>query len=114
MATNELREAAAIAAGHLLPYDGLIAPYPVWAAVFACEVSRTLDEYKDVATGLFLNDYETCIDLDDTYLYNYHKTTTAQTVRSGNQIILSVPQRSILRHLSNGPKMQSELDRIQP
>ena len=68
MATNELRETAAIAAGNLLPYAGLIAPYPVWAAVFACKIERTLDEYKDVATGLSQDDYETCIDLDDTSL----------------------------------------------
>ena len=80
-----------------MPYVALVAPYPVWAAIFACEVSRTLDEYKDVARGLSQDDYETCIDLDDTDLYNYHKTTSSQTVASGNQIILSVPQRSSIK-----------------
>ena len=81
MPTNELREAAAITAGNLLPYEGLIAPYPVWAAVFACKISRVLDEYKDVATGLFQDDYETCIDLDDTDLYNYHKNNNGANSR---------------------------------
>ena len=95
--TNNQREAAAIAAGKFLPYEGLVAPYPVWAAVFACKIERDLDEYKDVATGLFQDDYETCVNLNDTSLHNYHKTTSAQTVASGNQIILSVPQRNNIR-----------------
>ena len=95
--TSKQRKAAAITAGNLLPYEGLVAPYPVWAAVFACKIERALDEYKDVATCLFQDDYETCIDLNDTVLYNYHKTKSAQTVASGNQIILSVPQRNNIR-----------------
>ena len=97
--TNEQREDAAIAAAKAIsarsldpmPYVALVAPYPVWAAIFACDIARAHDEYKDVATGLFQDDYETCIDLDDTALYNYHKTTALQTAASGNRIILSVP-----------------------
>ena len=97
MLNNEAREAAAIVAGNLLPYEGLVTPYPVWAAVFACGIERTLDEYKDVATGLFQNDYETCIDLNDRSLYNYHKTAAAQPAVDGNQLIHTVPQRSNIR-----------------
>ena len=89
--SNEHRETNAINPGHLLPYENLVIPYPVWAAMFACGIERITDKHKDVASGLFFDDYETCIDLDDTKLYNYHKMTSAQTVSSGNQIRLTVP-----------------------
>ena len=92
--SNEQRENNAINAGHLLPYENLIIPYPVWAAMFACGIERNNDKYKDMVSGLFLDDYETCIDLDDTKQYNYHKMTSAQTVSSDNQIRLTVPQRT--------------------
>ena len=47
--TNEQREdaaaAAALAAGNSPPeaYEKLVAPYPVWAAMHACGVSRTTE-----------------------------------------------------------------------
>ena len=50
-----------------------------------------------MATGLFQNDYETCIDLNDRSLYNYHKTAAAQPADGGNQLIHTVPQRSNIR-----------------
>ena len=92
--TNEQREAAAIAAGNLLPYEGLVPPYPVWAAVFACGIERLHDEYKDVATDLFQDDYGTCINLNDKDLYNYHKTTASQPVDSGNYLTHTISQRN--------------------
>ena len=57
--TNEQREdaavAAALAAGNSPPeaYETLVAPYPVWAAMHACGVSRTTEKHRSVATGLF-------------------------------------------------------------
>ena len=36
-----------------LPYESLVASYPVWAAMFACGVVRKDDKYKSVAAGLF-------------------------------------------------------------
>ena len=95
--SNEERETLAIDAGDLLPYANLITPYPVWAVMFACGIERNNDRHKDVASGLFLDDYETCIDLNDVKLYNYHKMTSAQTVASGNRIRLTVPQRTKVR-----------------
>ena len=73
--TNEQREAAAIKDKKFDPYERLVPPYPVWAATFACGIERKNDDYKDVASELFQDDYETCINLDDTALYNYHKAT---------------------------------------
>ena len=61
--TNEQLEAAAITAKGFEPYDRLVPPYPVWAAAYACGMTRTDNDYKDVASELF---YETCINLDDT------------------------------------------------
>ena len=64
--TNKQREAAAIKAKELEPYKRLVPPYPVWAAAHACGMSRNDKDYKDVATELFQDDSETCINLDDT------------------------------------------------
>ena len=81
------------------PYAGLVAPYPVWAAVCACGIEKLHDEHKDVAADLFLDDYETCIDLDDKALYNYHKTTAAQPKDSGNYMTHTMSQRNAIRAL---------------
>ena len=80
--TNEQREdaavAAALAAGNQPPkvYETLVAPYPVWDAMHACGVPRTGEKHRSVATGLFQDDFETCIDLNDGALYKYFKATT--------------------------------------
>ena len=83
--TNEQREdalvAAALAVTPINPppkaYETLIAPYPVWDAMHACGVPRTGDKHRSVATGLFQDDFETCIDLNDSALYNYFKSTAS-------------------------------------
>ena len=59
--TNEHREDAAVSApladtpSNPPPkaYESLVAPYPVWAAMHACGVSRTTEKHRSVATGLF-------------------------------------------------------------
>ena len=72
--TNEQREdsavAAALAEGNLPPaaYETLEALYPVWAAMHVCGVPRTGEKHRSVATGLFQDDFETCIDLNDSAL----------------------------------------------
>ena len=76
---NEQREdavvAAALAAGNSPPevYETLVDPYPVWASMHACGVSITTEKHQSVATGLFQYDFETCIYLNDSALYNYSK-----------------------------------------
>ena len=72
--TNEQREDAAVAAAldasNSPPkaYATLVAPYPVWSAMHACGVPRTVEKHRSVATGLFKDDFETCIDLNDSAL----------------------------------------------
>ena len=72
--TNEQSEdaavAAALAASNPPPkaYVTLVSPYPVWAAMHACGVPRTGEKHLSVATGLFQDDFETCIDLNDNAL----------------------------------------------
>ena len=81
--TNEQREDAEVAAALAVTpsnpppkaYKTLVAPYPVWAAMHACGVPRTGEKNRSVATGLFQDDFETCIDLNDSALYNYFKAT---------------------------------------
>ena len=71
---NEQREDAAVAealaAGNSPPkaYETLVAPYSVWAAMHACGVPRTGEKHRSVATGLFQDNFETCIDLNDSAL----------------------------------------------
>ena len=89
--SNETREQDAITAAKLAdpadwevkPYEALISPYPVWAAMFACGVARTTNKYKTTATGLFQDEYETCIDLDDKDLQSYFKTSALLPTASG-------------------------------
>ena len=67
--TNEQREDAAVSESlavtpsNLPPkaYEALVAPYPVWAAMHACGVTRTGEKHRSVATVLFQDDFETCI-----------------------------------------------------
>ena len=71
--TNEDRERdtvqAALAANPRDPepkaYKSLMAPYPVWAAMFACGMIRKDNKHKNVATGLFQDAFETCINLNE-------------------------------------------------
>ena len=87
--TNEQREdaavAAALAASSSPPkaYETLVAPYPVWAAMHACGVPRTGEKHRSVATGLFQDAFETCIDLNDSALYNYFKSTASLAAAHG-------------------------------
>ena len=54
--TNEQREDAAVATALAATpanpppkaYEALVAPYPVWAAMHVCEVTRTSDKYQKV------------------------------------------------------------------
>ena len=87
--TNEQREDAAVAAALAVgnspteAYETLVAPYPVWVAMHACGVSRTTEKYLIVATGLFQDDFETCIDLNDSALHNYFKATASLAAAHG-------------------------------
>ena len=74
-----------------------MALYPVWAAMFACGMVRKDDKYKNVATGLFQYDFETCIDLNDSNLHNYFKATALLTTIANRQIKFTIPQRSNIR-----------------
>ena len=102
--TNEQREdaavAAALAAGNSPPeaYETLVAPYPVWAAIHACGFSRTTEKHRSVATGLFQDDFETCIELNDSALYNYFKATASLAATNG-QIKFQIQQRNNIRAL---------------
>ena len=102
--TNEQREdaavAAVLAAGNSPPgaYETLVAPYPVWAAMHASGVSRTTEKHRSVATGLFQDDFETCIDLNDSVLYNYFKATALLAAING-QIKFQIQQRNNIRSL---------------
>ena len=87
--TNEQREdaavAVALAADNSPPeaYETLVAPYPLWAAMHACGVSITTEKHRSVATGLFQDDFETCIYLNDSALCNYFKSTASLAATNG-------------------------------
>ena len=87
--TNEDREndavTAALAANDPPPkaYEALVAPYPVWAAMHACGVVRKDKKHLSVATGLFQDNFETCIDLNNSVLHNYFKATALLRVAEG-------------------------------
>ena len=91
---------AALAASNFPPkvYETLVAPYPVWAAMHACEVPRTGEKHRSVATGLFQDDFETCIDLNDSALYNYFKATSLIAAAHG-QIEFQIQQSNNIRAL---------------
>ena len=74
---------AALAAGDSPPkaYETLVAPYPVWAAMHACGVPRTGEKHRSVATGLFKDDFKTCIDLNDSALYIAHSLREIRLLR---------------------------------
>ena len=101
---NEQREdaavAAALATGNSPPeeYETLVAPYPVWSAMHACGASRTTEKHLSVATGLFQDDFETCIDLNDSALYNYFKSTASLAATNG-QIKFQIQQGNNIRAL---------------
>ena len=77
--------AAALAARNSPPnaYETLVAHCPVWAAIHACGVPRTGEKHRIVATGLSQDDFETCIDLNDSALYNYFKATASLAAAHG-------------------------------
>ena len=87
METNKERERDAILAARAagLPdttaYEALVTPYPVWAAIHECGVAR--GNHMTVSSGLFHDDFETCINLDRTELNKYFKTMAAYTDRQG-------------------------------
>ena len=76
-----------------MPYETLVSPYPVWAAMFTCGVVRKDDKYKSVATGLFRDDFKTCIDLNVLNLHNYFKATALLKVTEG-QIKFQIQHRN--------------------
>ena len=102
--SNKTREENAITAAKLakptgwevLPYEALIPPYPVWAAIFACGVPRTKDAYKNTASGLLQDEYEACIDLDEKALLSYFKTSALLPATAG-QIKFSIIQRNNIK-----------------
>ena len=102
--TNEQREdaavSAALAASNLPPkaYETLLAPYPVWDAMHACGVPRTGEKHRSVATGLFQDDFETCIYLNDSALYNYFKATASLAAAHG-QIKFQIQHKDNIRAL---------------
>ena len=102
--TNEQREDAAVAAALAASnspskaYKKLVAPYPVWAAMHACGVPITGEKHRSVATGLFQDDFETYIDLNDSVLYNYFKATALLAAAHG-QIKFQIKQRNNIRVL---------------
>ena len=77
-------------------YETLVSPYPVWAAMHACGVPRTSEKHWSVDTGLFQDDFETCIDFNDSALYNYFKST-ASLAASHGQIKFQIQQRNNIR-----------------
>ena len=95
-----IREAAALDAGKSPPkaYETLVVPYPVWATMHACGVPITVEKHRSVATGLFQDDFETCIDLNDSALYNYFKAT-ASPEKTNGQIKFQIQQRNNIRAL---------------
>ena len=102
--TNDQREDAAVAEvpnvnnSPLKAYETLVSPYPVWAAMHACGVPRTGKKHRSVATGLFQDDFDTCIDLNDSVLYNYFKATASLAAVHG-QIKFLIQQRNNIRAL---------------
>ena len=94
---NEQREYSAVAAtlaeGNSSPkaYETLVAPYPVWAAMHACGVPKTGEKHRRVAAGLFQDDFETFIDLNDSALYNYFKATASLAATNGQIKFLIQP-----------------------
>ena len=102
--SNEKREELAIDAAKLatptgwevLPYETLIPPYPVWAAMFACGVPRTRNAYKTTASGLLQDEYEACIDLNEKALLSYFKTSALLPPAAG-QIKFSIIQRNNIK-----------------
>ena len=100
VSTEDAAVAAALAAGNSPPeaYETLVAPYPVWASMHACGVPRTTEKHRSVAVGLFQDDFETCIDLNDSAQYNYFKAT-ASLAATNWQIKFQIQQRNNIRAL---------------
>ena len=78
---NEQRETDAVNAatavtGGVAPtaYIDLIQPYPVWAALYECGITRSSLKHRAVAKSLFQGDFETCLDLNDTALVDKNWT----------------------------------------
>ena len=100
--TNEQREDAELASAlaainlPLKAYETLVAPYPVWAAMHVCLFPRTGVKHRSVATDLFQDDFETCIDFNDGALYNYFKATASLAAAHG-QIKLQIQHRNNIR-----------------
>ena len=100
--TTEKREEAAMANGVAAtpptvstPYENLVAPYPVWAALHECGVERDNKWYHHVISrGLFHDDFRTCIDLDRDELNSYFKTMAALKTNKEGKIPLSIETRN--------------------
>ena len=62
----------------------------------ACGVPRTVEKHRSVATGLFQDDFETCIYLNYGALYNYFNATSSLAAAHG-QIKFHIQQRNNIR-----------------
>ena len=92
MATNEDREEAAVIADpDATAYEPLIIPYPVWPAIHECGVKR--DDHMTVSSGLFHDDFETCINLDKAELNKYFKTMTSNANKKEGKISFTIDER---------------------
>ena len=89
MQTNKEREEAAVAADpDATAYEGLIAPYPVWAGIHECGVKR--DDHRTASRGLFHDDFETCIDLDRDELKAYFKIMASYGTKKEGKTTFSI------------------------
>ena len=96
MQTNEEREEDAMNANaDATPYENLVAPYPVWAALHECGVERDSNWYHHViGRGLFHDDFRTCIDLGTKELESYFKTMAALKTNNQGKIPLAIEARN--------------------
>ena len=94
--TNEEREEDAINADpDATPYENLVSPYPVWAGLHQCGVERDNNWYHHViSSGLFHDDFRTCIDLDRDELSSYFKTMASLKKNKEGKIPLSIETRN--------------------
>ena len=100
--SNEQREndavTAATAASDPPPkaYEALVVPYPVWAAIHKCGITRTSNKHRTISKGLLHDDFRTCIDLDETDLHRYFKTMALYKNVAAGQVIFTIPQRNAM------------------
>ena len=93
MLTNEERAEDAVTADpDATAYQGLITPYPVWAGLHECGIKR--DDHHLVSSGLFHDDFQTCIDVDRDELKSYFKSMALYANRKEGKIPLSIAAKN--------------------